>query len=85
MKPRITKNFVKVSARNAKEIFESKEKALYICASKMNPDNRDYVEEITSNMNSFEDVVRKYSEEKCSYKAGKYPAFFILKGKRRCN
>lgn len=84
MRPMKTKKFVKISAKNAKEIFEGGEKAVYICASKMNPDDRGYVEEMSTNAVSFEDIVRRYSEEKCSYKTGKYPAFFVAK-KKPCN
>ena len=85
MRPMKTKKFVKVSARRAKEIFENEEDTIYICASKINPDSyRDYTEKVPEDAFSFEAIVDKYKKEKCSYKTGKYPSFFVSR-KRQCN
>lgn len=79
MRPTKTRKFVRVSARRAREIIEAEEGTIYICASKMDPDEHGFTKKMTANALEFDAAVDAYKTEMCSRKTGMYPSFFVQK------
>ena len=70
--------FVRISETAArKAFFDQPETIVYLCASKIMPQMWDeYLTKLEKSGN-FDQQVEKYKEQKCSYKTGKFPAYFV--------
>lgn len=74
--------FVRISETAArKTFFDRPETSVYLCASKIMPQMWDGYLVRLEREGSFDQQVEAYKEQKCSYKVGKFPAYFV-RGKK---